>query len=182
VLTKKWTTDEYHRLIETGILEGCHVELIEGEIVEMAPEGEIHADNSDFAARYLERILGERAIVRRAKPILLPNGSEPEPDLAIVRPQRYRSQHPTPKEIFWLIEYSNSSLEYDTEVKTRIYATANIGEYWIVNLQKLHLLVYRRPVNASGDYLEQEERHEPDSISPIFFPNLKFSVNRIING
>lgn len=83
--TAKWAIAEYHRMIEAGILDDRRVELLKGEIVEMPPEGEPHAYFSTVAGIYLIRLLGERAMIRSAKPITLANNSEPEPDIAIVQ-------------------------------------------------------------------------------------------------
>lgn len=83
VTTAKWTVEDYHRMIDAGILDDRRVELLNGEIIEMSPEGIPHADLSDEAAGYLRRLLGERARIRDSKPVTLPNNSEPEPDLCI---------------------------------------------------------------------------------------------------
>lgn len=78
----------------------------------------------------------------------MPNHSEPEPDLAIVERlgREYLEHHPQPENIFWLIEYSDSSLDKDLEIKSKIYAKANIPEYWVVNLKQRWLVVFRDPV------------------------------------
>lgn len=145
----KWSLDDYHRIVESGVLDQRDVELINGEIVEMASEGEPHAYSSDEAGEYLIYLLGDRAKVRQAKPITLPHSaSEPEPDIAIVQRlgRVYRDHHPYPEHIFWLIEYSNSSsLAKDMEVKTKLYAQAGILEYWVVNLKTMELIVWRIP-------------------------------------
>ncbi len=85
LITAKWTTEEYHSMIAAGVLRDRKVELLKGEIVEMPPEGEPHAYCSDEAGEYLAKLLGDRAKIRHAKPIILPDNSEPEPDLAIVK-------------------------------------------------------------------------------------------------
>lgn len=129
--TAKWTLDEYHQMIDAGILDDKRVELLRGEIVEMSPKGKPHANKSTRAGEYLMRLLGEVAQVRPAKPITLPNGSEPEPDLAIVQrlEAEYDLHHPYPDNIFWVIEYSNTSLTIDLGIKAEIYAQDNIREY-----------------------------------------------------
>ncbi|MGC1394173.1 MAG: Uma2 family endonuclease, partial [Coleofasciculaceae cyanobacterium] len=111
----KWTIAQYHQMIAAGILSDRKVELLQGEIVEMPPEGEPHAYCSHEAGEYLAKLLGNLATIRQAKPITLPNNSEPEPDIAVVQPlgREYRQHHPYPENIFWLIEYANSSLEKD---------------------------------------------------------------------
>ncbi|MBH8572801.1 Uma2 family endonuclease [Nostocaceae cyanobacterium CENA369] len=181
VIVAKWTIDEYHRMIDAGILSDRQVELLQGEIVEMSPEGEPHAYCSDEAGEYLAKLLGDRAKIRHAKPITLPNDSEPEPDIAIVQRlgREYREHHPYPKNIFWLIEYGNSSLEKDLEIKSKIYAQAGILEYWVVNLQKLHLVVFREI--SDGEY-GTKLILRAGTIQPLAFPDIAVSVEQIINS
>ena len=109
----KWTIDEYHSMIESGLLDNRQVELLKEGIVEMPPEGEAHAYFSSEAEEYLRELLKTKATIRSGKPITLPDHSEPEPDIAIAEKlgREYLTHHPYPENIFWLIEYSNSSLE-----------------------------------------------------------------------
>jgi Uma2 family endonuclease len=177
----KWTIADYHSMIEAGILRDRKVELLKGEIVEMSPEGEPHAYCSSEAGDYLASLLGEVAKIRHAKPITLPNDSEPEPDIAIVQPlgREYREHHPYTENIFWLIEYSNTSLEKDLEAKSKIYAEAGISEYWVVNLKKSHLIVFREPLD--GEY-STKLTLTIGTISSLAFPNISVAVDRIINS
>lgn len=138
--TVKWTIEDYHRIVDTGILEDRQVELLNGEIVVMPSEGPPHAAYSQAGADYLRALLGNHAKIREGKPITLPNSdSEPELDIAVVAPHPiavYVQHHPYPEDIFWLIEFSNSSLNKDMEEKSRIYAAAGISEYWVINLRQ----------------------------------------------
>ncbi|MBW4613283.1 MAG: Uma2 family endonuclease [Desmonostoc vinosum HA7617-LM4] len=181
VIVAKWTIDEYHRMIDAGILSDRQVELLQGEIVEMSPEGEPHAYCSDEAGEYLAKLLGDYAKIRQAKPITLPNDSEPEPDIAIVQRlgREYREHHPYPENIFWLIEYANSSLEKDLETKSQIYAQVGILEYWVVNLKQLNLVVFREILN--GEYATKLTLTE-GIIQPLAFPDIYVSIKRIINS
>lgn len=180
VILAKWTIEDYHRMIASGILENRRVELLKGEVVEMAPEGEPHAYSSHEAGEYLSELLGGRASVRGAKPVTLPNDSEPEPDLAIVQRlgREYRSHHPYPQNIFWLIEYSQSSLAKDLETKSSVYAEVGILEYWVVNLKESHLVVFRNPQN--GKYLSKNFLAN-GTIQPLAFPDVNISVDSILN-
>ena len=97
ITTAKWTLDDYYCMIKVGLLEGRHVELLNGEIIEMPPEGPEHAQLSTDAADYLRQLLTNQALIRDAKPITIPEtSSEPEPDLAIVQPLKklYLTRHP----------------------------------------------------------------------------------------
>lgn len=180
VTLAKWTLGDYHQMIEAGILSNRRVELLKGEIVEVSPEGEPHAYSSHEAGEYLANVLGNRASVRQAKPVTLPNASEPEPDLAIVQRlgREYRSHHPYPENIFWIIEYSNSSLTKDLETKSKVYAEVGILGYWVVNLKTLQLVVFRHP--QDGQYTSQ---HTLTSgiVQPLAFPDVNVSVDAILN-
>ncbi|HLO85162.1 MAG TPA: Uma2 family endonuclease [Nostocaceae cyanobacterium] len=178
--TVKWTIDDYHQIITTGILAERKVELIDGEIVEIASEGESHAYSSDEAGEYLIYLLGERAKVRQGKPITIPqSNSEPEPDIAIVQclGRDYLQHHPYPENIFWLIEYSDSSLSKDLEVKTKVYAASGISEYWVINLRVMELIVFRLPTNEG---YQSKTTLTKGEIHPLAFPELTVSVERLL--
>ena len=178
--TAKWSIEDYHRMIASGILVGRQVELLNGEVIEMPPEGEPHAYCSDEAGEYLIYLLGNKAKVRQAKPIALPEiNSEPEPDIAIVQRlgQDYREHHPYPENIFWLIEYSDFSLNKDLEVKTKIYAAAGIPEYWVINLRKMQLIVFKQPT-AEG--YQSQEILTQGRISPLAFPEITIAFEKLL--
>ena len=180
IAAAKWTIDEYHRMIEAGILDDRRVELLNGEIVEMPPEGEPHAYFSSEAGEYLIRLLGDRATVRGAKPITFPNHSEPEPDIAIVQRlgREYLEHHPYPENIFWLIEYSDSSLDKDLETKSKVYTEARIAEYWVVNLKNRQLIVFRDPQDAEYG---SKSRLTGGTVYPLAFPDVAVSVDSIVS-
>jgi Uma2 family endonuclease len=181
VAVAKWTIEEYHRMISAGILDNRRVELLRGEIVEMSPEGEPHAYFSTSAGTYLVRLLGDRAVIRPAKPITLPNNSEPEPDIAIVQDlgREYLEHHPYPENIFWLIEYSDSTLEKDLEIKSKVYAEVGIPEYWVVNLKQRQLIIFREPQN--GEYASKSTIAS-GIIFSLAFPDVPISVDAIVSS
>ena len=182
VAIAKWTLDDYHHMIASGLLDGRSVELLNGEIVEMSPEGESHAYFSHEAAKYLGRLLGEEADIRQGKPITIPSShSEPEPDIAVVQPlgREYLRHHPYPDNIFWLIEFSNTSLSKDLEDKRKAYALANIQEYWVVNLQAQQLIIFRHPMHE--DY-QTETNMTAGVLSPLAFPSIQLSVQCLLGG
>jgi len=181
VTTAKWTLDEYHQMIEVGLLSGRPVELLNGEIIEMSPEGPEHAYLNTNAADYLRSSLGEKALVRDAKPITIPEtNSEPEPDLALVQPLGllYCDRHPYPENIFWLIEYANSSLNKDLDVKRKAYAKTGIPEYWVVNLKNRVVKVFRHPIDDNYSY---ESTVREGEISPLAFPQIQVLVKRLLS-
>jgi Uma2 family endonuclease len=178
--TYKWTLDRYHQAIQAGIFDDQPVELLKGDLVVMPPEGESHAYYNTEAADYLRALLGERVKIRDAKPITLPNDSEPAPDLAIVQPlgMVYLEHHPYPDNIFWLIEFSKATLSKDLGNKKEIYAEAGIQEYWVVNLNDFQLNVFRDLVN--GSYTE-ELTLTTGTIAPLSFQDVQIEVLRLIN-
>jgi Uma2 family endonuclease len=179
IATYKWTLDRYHQAVEAGIFDNEAVELLNGEIVEMSPEGKPHVFFLDRFANQLRKLLGDRAQVREGHPVTLPTYSEPEPDIAIVQPlnEVYLEHHPYSENIFWLVEYSDSSLVKDLEIKSKIYAAVNIPEYWVVNLKKMELVVFRDPMN--GEYRSQTTLTS-GAISPLAFPDIQIDIRRLL--
>lgn len=177
---KRFTIEEYHRLIDLGIFqEDDRMELIEGEIVNMVSKGKPHAVCCRNLIRELSTLVGNRAIIQCQDPILLPNYSEPEPDLAIVRNRddNYLTNHPSPEDILLLMEIADSSLQYDREVKLNLYAQYNIVHYWIFNLLENQLEVYSHPYQKSQsnnfDY-RQKQIFLPNESVPL--PNLADAI------
>jgi len=172
--------DRYHQAIAAGIFEGQPIELLAGELIEMSPEGIPHAGLSSDAADYLRERLKGQAKVREAKPITLPNDSEPEPDIAIVKPltDLYKTErHPQVADIFWVIEYANTSLEKDLYIKRQIYAQAMIPEYWVINLRTRELVVFRDPV---ADTYQSTQIMTRGTLYPLSFPTTPLEVDRLL--
>lgn len=176
----KWTLDRYHAAIDAGLFDDQSVELLQGDIVVMSPEREPHACYSSEGAEYLRRLLGDRASVRETKPITLPNDSEPVPDIAIVQPplRRYLVHHPYPEDVFWLIEYANTTLAKDLGEKKQIYAEAGIQEYWISDLKNARLIVFRAIVD--GTYQTELVLTE-GTIYPQAFSEVAVNVQRLFS-
>ncbi len=130
----KLSVTDYHRMVGTGILtDDDRVELIEGDLVEMAPAGPEHADLVSYIARTLRD--QTPLLLREEKPVTLPEHSEPEPDIALVKPRRYFDAHPYPDDILLIIEVADTSLDKDKKVKVPLYARFRIPEVWIIDLQ-----------------------------------------------
>lgn len=174
----KWSVDDYHRMVEAGILRDRRVELLAGEIVEMSPETPIHYNTAKRGAKYLQELLAGKADVRFNGPITLLD-SEPEPDIAIVRlpESAYNDRHPQPEDIFWIVEVAKTSLKKDLDLKTSIYASAEIPEYWVLDLSAKRTIVFREPQN--GQYLTQQIIRE-GGIAPLAFPDIQVLVERVL--
>ena len=156
-LTRRlFNVEEYYKMAETGILEeNARVELINGEIITMSPINSQHSGIINFLNRALITTLGNQAIVSIQNPLRLNEYSEPEPDLLIskFREDAYRNAHPTPPDVLFLIEVSDSSLDFDRKVKTAIYAKSGIPEYWIINIPDKKIEIYTHP--GDGEYLNR---------------------------
>ncbi len=177
----KWTIERYHEAIDAGLFEDQPVELLQGDLVVMAPEREAHACYSSDAADYLRRLLGDRAAIRETKPVTLTDNSEPVPDIAIVQPplRRYLQHHPHPIDIFWLIEYSNTTLACDLGKKKQVYAEAGIQDYWVSDLKDSQLWVFRDTLE--GNY-QTTLTLTNGSISPLAFPDVVIDVRRLLGA
>ena len=175
----KWTVKDYHQIIESGVLEDKSVELLDGEIITMSPEKPIHSSRIDTVADYLRDLLRGKAKIREAHPITL-DDSEPEPDIAIVRPQvdNYASRHPDPQDIHFLIEVSNNSLSKDLEEKSVIYAQNGIFEYWVIDLRYNKLWVFTQP--KQNGYADKREV-VTGNIHPVSFSSITVEVNKLLN-
>jgi Uma2 family endonuclease len=149
---KRFTLAEYHRLAELGFFgEDDRVELIKGEICQMAAKGTPHSVCTTRLFRELVTLIQQRATVRGQEPILIPNHSEPEPDLVIARNRDddYLIAHPSPSDILLLIEIADSTLNFDQTVKLPLYAEAGISDYWIFNLGENIMEAYSEPYQDS---------------------------------
>ncbi len=174
----KWSIPDWHELVDSGVLSEHRVELLEGEIIQMSPEGPMHSSTNYLVAEYFRELLEKRAIVREAHPITLDN-SEPEPDIAVVRSPYtdYFTRHPYPQNIYWLVEISNRTLKLDLEQKSVIYARNGIPEYWVIDLVHKKLVVHTQPVGNS--YL-QIQNLTTGNISPQAFPDLEIAVDKML--
>ncbi|MBW4680244.1 MAG: Uma2 family endonuclease [Microcoleus vaginatus WJT46-NPBG5] len=175
-----FSIEDYHQMIAAGILSERRVELLDGLIWEVSPEGTEHTYFEENLAKRLELLTEGRAYVRENKPITLSN-SEPEPDIVIAKLPRsqYLEHHPFSTDILLLIEVSKSTLERDTSVKKRIYARENIPEYWVVDVAGRKLIVYRSP--ALGDYQQKIEFSSIETISPLAFSDVKIAIAQIFS-
>ena len=180
-----WTRSEYYKMAEVGLFEGKHVELIEGQVIEMTPTGSLHATAVALAARRLEKAFGAGYFVRWEMPLVVTQNTELEPDLAIVRGdvRDYKDSHPTTAAL--IVEVAESSLLHDRTKKAEIYARAGIADYWILNLNDRQLEVHRNPqassIEPSGfGYRDVTVLTENDVVSPLGAPQEIIAVEDLL--
>lgn len=174
------TIDEYDRMARVGIFgPEERVELIAGELVRMAPIGSRHAASVANVTDWFHPRLPRSAALRVQSPIRIPQHSEPEPDIAIVRRRidAYVGRHPEPEDILLVIEVSDTTLRIDRNVKMPLYAAAGIPEAWLVDLPRRRILVYRQP--ADGIYREVMVVRD-GTLTPLAFPDLAIRLDEII--
>jgi Uma2 family endonuclease len=172
---------DYHKLGEFGIFhEDDPVELLEGEIIVMSPTGYRHSEAVRRLNRRFGRLARGRYHVNVQDPIALDDTSEPEPDIALLRPAPagYTTGHPRPKDIFLLVEVADSSLDYDRNTKLPLYARAGIREVWIVNLVDNIVEQYRSP--STGAYSDCQQLRAGKKIGVAEFPDVRLDVAGIL--
>jgi Uma2 family endonuclease len=175
------TTSEYEQMIAAGIFnEDDRVELLEGVIVEISPKGKKHAASTDRVASHFIRLLGGRVIVRNQNPILLNDQSEPEPDLALVAPEKheYAFRHPTPEDIYLILEVADTTLAYDRHSKGLSYARSGITQYLILNVNEMEIEDYREP--SEDGYRSKQTYRAGQRFDLVAFPGIKVKVSDLL--
>ena len=168
---RRFTVDDYHRMGEAGILSPTdRVELIDGEIVTKMAIGPRHGASVDRANRALTTTVGSSDIVRVQGSVRLDLFNEAEPDIVLLRPREdfYASAHPGPADILLIVEVAETSLDYDRDIKTRVYARAGVPEYWLVDLNDDVVHVHAEPLN--GVYKAGVSYRRGQSITPRLLP------------
>lgn len=169
---------EYDQMIAHRILTSeDRVELLNGIIVEKMTKGPKHASVNGRANRLLNRLVGERVIIRIQDPIWLNEISEPEPDIVLAKPEPefYSDRHPAPEDILLLAEISDTSLGHDRFTKGLAYAKAGIRQYLVLNLPEETVEDYRSP-EADG-YGSKQTYHRGEVFSLDAFPEVEISVD-----
>ena len=181
VTRHSFTVAEYRRMGEAGIFsEDDRVELIGGEVVEMSPIGERHAACVAVLTQLITLKLRLSALVWAQNPVVLDDYSEPQPDLAVLkpRPDNYRTSKPTPGDVLLVIEVSDSTLEYDRGVKMPLYAGAGIPEAWLVNLPDERIEVYSDP--EGGEYRNARPFARGQRLQSQTLASLRVSVSKVL--
>lgn len=178
---RRFTADEYLRMAEAGILhENDRVELIEGEILDMAAVGNRHLACVNRLNRLFMERLGRAVVVHVQNPVRLSEHSEPEPDVALLRPRAdfYAGKRPAPEDVLLLIEVSDTTLEYDREVKVPLYARAGVPEVWLVDLAGERVLTHTRPEGEA--YAEVGQVGRGGSVTSRTVAGLALAVDDIL--
>lgn len=143
----RWTAEEMYHLLDLGFFLEERVELIEGEIIQMAAQKNYHAMGVSLSEDALRIAFGPGFWIRVQMTLNLNPYSLPDPDLAVVQGSiRTWPIHQNPTSALLTMEVSETTLRYDRETKGSLYAVVRIADYWILNLVDRQLEVYRDPV------------------------------------
>jgi len=179
----RFTVQQYYRMAEVGLLApDARVELIEGEVIDMAPQGIHHAEILRRLGRLLFLAAGDRATVQTQCPLRLDDFSEPEPDFALLkrRKEGYLTSHPGAADTLLVVEVSHSSLRFDRSRKLQLYARHEIPEYWIVDVTAPRLQVFHSP--DKGQYTHSDSAERPAAVALRAMPELRVDLTGLFDG
>jgi Uma2 family endonuclease len=174
------TVEEYFRMGEGGVFAPeARLELIEGEIIEMAPIGSPHAGAVNILVGNFARAVGELAIVSVQNPLIVGDRSVPQPDLALLKPRAdsYTKSHPTVAEVLLVVEVADTTLRYDLGTKIPLYARFGIPEAWVLDVQGRVMRVFRDP-SADG-YRTSFTVSEGETVSVQALPGVVIALSEL---
>ncbi len=175
----RWSVDEYHRMAQAGLLdETDRVELIEGELIDMAPIGSKHAFVVNRLSQTFSTKAGQQYFVSTQNPVQLGERSEPQPDIALLRDGDYMDKLPMAVDVLLIVEVSHTTLDYDREVKLALYARHGIPEVWLLDVNAGELTVYREP--AEGQYRLIRKPTRAEVVSPTLVPAAAISLAEVL--
>jgi Uma2 family endonuclease len=181
---KLWNRDEYYRLAELELLPEERVELIGGVIYEASPQSTAHFYCFEKMRRILEATFGEQYWVRSQGPLIAGDFSEPEPDLCIVRGQiELLPEHPTSGVL--VAEISKTSLAFDKLTKACLYASIQVPDYWVLDIENQKLWVHRRPIADPGSpfghrYSQVEAIPADGNVAPLEKPEARIAISQML--
>lgn len=181
----RWTLDEYRELAKVGLLDGLRTILIDGEILTVPNPGTRHDTALSLTAAFLQSVCPPGHYVRNQQSFNVGTANDPGPDLAIVTGaiRDYVNQAPTAAAL--IVEVADTSLAIDTTTKAELYATANVPEYWVIDLEHRQLIVFRDPqplpqgLGATA-YKTHITFGSTDSVSPLYAPTASVLVSELL--
>ncbi len=177
---RPFTVDEFHKMIETGVLsEDDRVELVDGEIVQMAAIGRRHAACVRKLLRAFQAA-GDQVVLDIQNPLTISGQDELYPDVVLLKPREdlYERSLPTGSDTLLVVEVSDTTLDYDYRMKLPRYADAGVPEVWIVDLNGALVSVHRKP--GQGRYQETVEIREGGFLESPQLPGLRIRLRDIL--
>ncbi len=179
-VTLRFKVDDYYKMIELGMLENYErAEIIQGELIKKMTVGDRHAFVVDNLTRFFIKNVSDDILVRVQNPVRLTEYDEPEPDLTLADLRKFDGRrHPSPKEVILIIEVSDSTVKYDRDKKLPIYAEAEIGEVWIINLPNEIIEVHTKP--SVGLYQLVKIFSRGEAVQSEILPDIILNVDDIL--
>jgi len=181
LIKRLFTVKEYHHMIEAGILtKDDKVELIRGEIVQMAAVGRRHTSHVKRLTELFYIRLLSRVTIGVQDPVELDDHSEPEPDISLLRRRDdfYESGHPQSEDILLIVEVADATAETDRNIKIPLYAEDNIVEVWLVDINEQCVVVYREPSFSGYQNIQRFQRGQ--TLSILAFPDIEIAVDNVL--
>lgn len=183
IVPKRFTVEEFHKMTKVGILpEESGWEIIDGYLMDKMSIGSKHAGTVNRLNQKLTILSGEKAVVSVQNPVQIDDYNAPEPDIALLKPREdfYVGSLPVPKDVLLLIEVSDSTVEYDREIKKTLYAKAEIAEFWLVNLKDDTVERFSSPKN--GNYRLAEILESGETVKAGLIENLELEIDEILGS
>jgi len=174
------SVERYQRMVAAGVLtRDDRIELIDGEMIDMAPIGSKHAAITARLTKIFILAAGDDAILSPGGPVNLGDFSEPQPDLLLLRQRAdyYSGKIPEAADVLLIIEVSDTTLRYDQTVKRALYARHGISDYWVVDVEGRLVQVYRDPKESI--YTQSLVFAQADTLSPLHMPGVQVSVRSL---
>lgn len=181
-IRRLWNVADFHRMGKTGFLHPeSRLELIEGELFEMAPIGSFHAGTVSILTRLLMQAVANSAIVNIQSPVVLSDCSEPQPDILLLRPRAdyYLYKNPHAQDVLLLVEVSDRTVQFDRKTKVPLYARHGIPEVWlVVGPKRRHIEIYRDLQTEQGSYQTRLQLRE-GALAPALLPQAEIRLNEV---
>ena len=177
ITRRRFSVKDYYLMADLGILgPDDWVELIDGEILQMATISSYHAGCASYLNMFFAHTLGFSVGIRARNPLRLDEYNEPRPDLALLNPRDdfYVHAHPGPGDVLLAVEISHTTVEFDRDVKAPLYARAGVPELWLVNLEDGYLDTLSQP--KGGEYRVARQLSHGDTIAPALLPDARLDV------
>lgn len=181
-IRRLWNVADFHRMGKTGFLHPeSRLELIEGELFEMAPIGSFHAGTVSILTRLLMQAVANSAIVNIQSPVVLSDCSEPQPDILLLRPRAdyYLHKNPHAQDVLLLVEVSDSTVQFDRKTKVPLYARHGVPEVWlVVGPKRRHIEIYRDLQTEQGSYQTRLQLRE-GALAPVLLPQAEIHLSEV---
>ena len=182
---KRWTRAECEALEGAGLVEGQHLELIGGELIDKMGKNQPHVIALSMLRLWLQIAFGNIFVLSEAPIDVAPEDNptnEPQPDIMVLKRElrNFVSRKPRPAELHLVVEISDTSLQFDLTTKAALYAHAGIVEYWVLDVAGRRLIVHRDP--RGGEYSSVVAFSEHESVAPLAAPQAEFRVSEAFPG